>query len=162
MGYVSESSCGYGPKGAFISKVVSNSCSMSRVCVLLVVMSTRPVSSMLVSFVKKRATSGRSADSVLVYIKDHLSGSMASKGAQFFWIVRRACKSAGYPHRLSTRSQSCPSIIACLIVLISANDTQRLCSASSLSVSFGSPPCLLYTSDAADEEDSVDLGGRRI
>eukprot|EP00658_Telonema_sp_P-2_P048280 TRINITY_DN3672_c0_g1_i3.p1 TRINITY_DN3672_c0_g1~~TRINITY_DN3672_c0_g1_i3.p1 ORF type:complete len:103 (+),score=17.98 TRINITY_DN3672_c0_g1_i3:140-448(+) len=23
-------------------------------------------------------------------------------------------------------------------------------------------PCLLYTSDAADEEDSVDLGGRRI
>ena len=22
-------------------------------------------------------------------------------------------------------------------------------------------PCLLYTSDAADEEDSVDLGGRR-
>ena len=28
----------------------------------------------------------------------------------------------------------------------------------------GGPPCgcLLYTSDAADEEDSVDLGGRRI
>src|SRR5664280_3694040 len=25
-----------------------------------------------------------------------------------------------------------------------------------------SQPCLLYTSDAADEEDSVDLGGRRI
>ena len=24
------------------------------------------------------------------------------------------------------------------------------------------PICLLYTSDAADEEDSVDLGGRRI
>eukprot|EP00658_Telonema_sp_P-2_P050634 TRINITY_DN38658_c0_g1_i1.p2 TRINITY_DN38658_c0_g1~~TRINITY_DN38658_c0_g1_i1.p2 ORF type:complete len:100 (-),score=7.30 TRINITY_DN38658_c0_g1_i1:32-331(-) len=24
------------------------------------------------------------------------------------------------------------------------------------------PSCLLYTSDAADEEDSVDLGGRRI
>ena len=23
-------------------------------------------------------------------------------------------------------------------------------------------PCLLYTSDAADEEDSVDLGGRRL
>ena len=23
-------------------------------------------------------------------------------------------------------------------------------------------PCLLYTSDAADEEDSADLGGRRI
>ena len=32
---------------------------------------------------------------------------------------------------------------------------------------YGMPPtggcgCLLYTSDAADEEDSVDLGGRRI
>src|SRR5664279_6564847 len=26
----------------------------------------------------------------------------------------------------------------------------------------GYTPCLLYTSDAADEEDSVDLGGRRI
>src|SRR5664280_3342306 len=26
----------------------------------------------------------------------------------------------------------------------------------------GYPTCLLYTSDAADEEDSVDLGGRRI
>eukprot|EP00658_Telonema_sp_P-2_P027692 TRINITY_DN21344_c0_g1_i4.p2 TRINITY_DN21344_c0_g1~~TRINITY_DN21344_c0_g1_i4.p2 ORF type:complete len:175 (+),score=47.89 TRINITY_DN21344_c0_g1_i4:547-1071(+) len=26
----------------------------------------------------------------------------------------------------------------------------------------GGTPCLLYTSDAADEEDSVDLGGRRI
>src|SRR5665648_665276 len=26
----------------------------------------------------------------------------------------------------------------------------------------GDFPCLLYTSDAADEEDSVDLGGRRI
>src|SRR5665648_132942 len=28
--------------------------------------------------------------------------------------------------------------------------------------SFLSADCLLYTSDAADEEDSVDLGGRRI
>src|SRR5665648_261918 len=27
---------------------------------------------------------------------------------------------------------------------------------------FSVNPCLLYTSDAADEEDSVDLGGRRI
>ena len=26
----------------------------------------------------------------------------------------------------------------------------------------GQGTCLLYTSDAADEEDSVDLGGRRI
>ena len=26
----------------------------------------------------------------------------------------------------------------------------------------GSPTCLLYTSDAADERSSVDLGGRRI
>eukprot|EP00658_Telonema_sp_P-2_P068309 TRINITY_DN57241_c0_g1_i1.p1 TRINITY_DN57241_c0_g1~~TRINITY_DN57241_c0_g1_i1.p1 ORF type:complete len:112 (+),score=6.67 TRINITY_DN57241_c0_g1_i1:238-573(+) len=29
-------------------------------------------------------------------------------------------------------------------------------------VLFQDSPCLLYTSDAADEEDSVDLGGRRI
>ena len=30
---------------------------------------------------------------------------------------------------------------------------------SNLALTLG---CLLYTSDAADEEDSVDLGGRRI
>ena len=34
-----------------------------------------------------------------------------------------------------------------------------MCSRLCLSVS---EYCLLYTSDAADEEDSVDLGGRRI
>ena len=28
--------------------------------------------------------------------------------------------------------------------------------------SIGKYPCLLYTSDAADERSSVDLGGRRI
>ena len=27
---------------------------------------------------------------------------------------------------------------------------------------YGNYPCLLYTSDAADERSSVDLGGRRI
>ena len=32
-----------------------------------------------------------------------------------------------------------------------------------LNIHLGPPHiCLLYTSDAADEEDSVDLGGRRI
>src|SRR5664280_3521192 len=39
------------------------------------------------------------------------------------------------------------------------------CSAHSVrnrSLRVDSSPCLLYTSDAADEEDSVDLGGRRI
>src|SRR5664280_2866707 len=37
-------------------------------------------------------------------------------------------------------------------------------SSSRTSAAFGTRPetCLLYTSDAADEEDSVDLGGRRI
>ena len=29
-------------------------------------------------------------------------------------------------------------------------------------IGLGVMGCLLYTSDAADEEDSVDLGGRRI
>ena len=29
-------------------------------------------------------------------------------------------------------------------------------------ITFQNMRCLLYTSDAADEEDSVDLGGRRI
>src|SRR5665648_357380 len=31
-----------------------------------------------------------------------------------------------------------------------------------LRIAYGRKPCLLYTSDAADEEDSVDRGGRRI
>eukprot|EP00656_Telonema_subtile_P012452 TRINITY_DN1626_c0_g1_i2.p1 TRINITY_DN1626_c0_g1~~TRINITY_DN1626_c0_g1_i2.p1 ORF type:complete len:151 (-),score=5.99 TRINITY_DN1626_c0_g1_i2:69-521(-) len=45
---------------------------------------------------------------------------------------------------------------------------QRLCLSTGLSHCGRSVPvlcvdtCLLYTSDAADEEDSVDLGGRRI
>ena len=29
-------------------------------------------------------------------------------------------------------------------------------------INMGASTCLLYTSDAADEEDSVDFGGRRI
>src|SRR5665648_1272763 len=40
----------------------------------------------------------------------------------------------------------------------SPSKSRRLCSGSSLMYR----SCLLYTSDAADEEDSVDLGGRRI
>jgi len=67
------------------------------------------------------------------------NGSIASKEAEPSWIVRRACSSAGCRHRLSTSSQSCPSSIACLMVLSSLNETQRLCSASSRSVSFRSP-----------------------
>src|SRR5664280_768360 len=56
-----------------------------------------------------------------------------------------------------------------------ANDTKRttaqlnICSLGSDAIRIGTKPshcrcnsCLLYTSDAADEEDSVDLGGRRI
>ena len=38
--------------------------------------------------------------------------------------------------------------------------TSRLSGVRSNRLSY--KPCLLYTSDAADEEDSVDLGGRRI
>ena len=33
---------------------------------------------------------------------------------------------------------------------------------SSIQIPFGGGSCLLYTSDAADERSSVDLGGRRI
>ena len=38
----------------------------------------------------------------------------------------------------------------------------RLSSSGILSVRAGASTCLLYTSDAADERSSVDLGGRRI
>eukprot|EP00658_Telonema_sp_P-2_P063530 TRINITY_DN52287_c0_g1_i1.p2 TRINITY_DN52287_c0_g1~~TRINITY_DN52287_c0_g1_i1.p2 ORF type:complete len:100 (-),score=27.75 TRINITY_DN52287_c0_g1_i1:43-342(-) len=44
-----------------------------------------------------------------------------------------------------------------------AHKHNRLSSAPASHIAHTSPtPCLLYTSDAADEEDSVDLGGRRI
>eukprot|EP00658_Telonema_sp_P-2_P044766 TRINITY_DN32670_c0_g1_i2.p2 TRINITY_DN32670_c0_g1~~TRINITY_DN32670_c0_g1_i2.p2 ORF type:complete len:100 (+),score=13.88 TRINITY_DN32670_c0_g1_i2:234-533(+) len=36
------------------------------------------------------------------------------------------------------------------LLVVDASDAARVCS------------CLLYTSDAADEEESVDIGGRRI
>ena len=39
---------------------------------------------------------------------------------------------------------------------------ELLCEASTTLVFVDSKTCLLYTSDAADERSSVDLGGRRI
>eukprot|EP00658_Telonema_sp_P-2_P019616 TRINITY_DN1773_c0_g1_i4.p1 TRINITY_DN1773_c0_g1~~TRINITY_DN1773_c0_g1_i4.p1 ORF type:complete len:105 (-),score=40.02 TRINITY_DN1773_c0_g1_i4:114-428(-) len=44
----------------------------------------------------------------------------------------------------------------------SATTTADATSATDGSTSADASTCLLYTSDAADEEDSVDLGGRRI
>ena len=38
----------------------------------------------------------------------------------------------------------------------------RVCGLAECSAEEGQCPCLLYTSDAADERSSVDLGGRRI
>src|SRR5665648_1251465 len=45
------------------------------------------------------------------------------------------------------------------IKVLTKSDKELLMGLSRLGVC---TPCLLYTSDAADEEDSVDLGGRRI
>eukprot|EP00658_Telonema_sp_P-2_P012260 TRINITY_DN14673_c0_g1_i4.p1 TRINITY_DN14673_c0_g1~~TRINITY_DN14673_c0_g1_i4.p1 ORF type:complete len:111 (+),score=8.44 TRINITY_DN14673_c0_g1_i4:141-473(+) len=53
-----------------------------------------------------------------------------------------------------------------IIIHGNGNNWWRLCTSLSdvtpAEQSAQSRPCLLYTSDAADEEDSVDLGGRRI
>src|SRR5664279_6633987 len=46
------------------------------------------------------------------------------------------------------------ALLASLLICLTA--------APALAQSVPLPTCLLYTSDAADEEDSVDLGGRRI
>src|SRR5664280_2397866 len=43
-----------------------------------------------------------------------------------------------------------------------AGNEATLCFEFELLMTDQDSPCLLYTSDAADEEDSVDLGGRRI
>eukprot|EP00656_Telonema_subtile_P009737 TRINITY_DN145_c0_g1_i2.p1 TRINITY_DN145_c0_g1~~TRINITY_DN145_c0_g1_i2.p1 ORF type:complete len:104 (-),score=15.92 TRINITY_DN145_c0_g1_i2:37-348(-) len=45
---------------------------------------------------------------------------------------------------------------------VAENKTEVALEADLEVVKAQSPACLLYTSDAADEEDSVDLGGRRI
>src|SRR5674536_158259 len=61
---------------------------------------------------------------------------------------------APHPPTLSTSSFSAPAVAA---------TRPRLGRPSSACPSsWRSETCLLYTSDAADEEDSVDLGGRRI
>ena len=48
------------------------------------------------------------------------------------------------------------------ISIILGNKEYQITSFRKDLISFGRGACLLYTSDAADEEDSVDLGGRRI
>src|SRR5665648_1056403 len=57
-----------------------------------------------------------------------------------------------------------PFALDYIYVLLSVNTFNTLQFAmSSVMRGVGHPTCcLLYTSDAADEEDSVDLGGRRI
>src|SRR5665648_192327 len=59
-----------------------------------------------------------------------------------------------------TNERSVPSaLITCLsgVMFIPAGSPEVF-----ITLRITSCPCLLYTSDAADEEDSVDLGGRRI
>src|SRR5664280_3216043 len=60
--------------------------------------------------------------------------------------------------RISTATSSCPMLISSVATSY-APVTFRHCRSSG---GDHAPDCLLYTSDAADEEDSVDLGGRRI
>ena len=45
------------------------------------------------------------------------------------------------------------------LLIFNCNGTHTICSLPKI---IKTCTCLLYTSDAADEEDSVDLGGRRI
>eukprot|EP00658_Telonema_sp_P-2_P068260 TRINITY_DN571_c0_g1_i3.p1 TRINITY_DN571_c0_g1~~TRINITY_DN571_c0_g1_i3.p1 ORF type:complete len:2031 (+),score=696.02 TRINITY_DN571_c0_g1_i3:420-6512(+) len=59
----------------------------------------------------------------------------------------------GFPTTVSTSDVMLLGTTRCPITSVSA--TQVTCDATKIA-------CLLYTSDAADEEDSVDLGGRRI
>ena len=83
------------------------------------------------------------------------------------------CKSADAPLQdelLPCTSQlrtSQPSLVAIQVghishVLQMINTAARLVRAQMDFCTSWGQTCLLYTSDAADEEDSVDLGGRRI
>src|SRR5678815_5447607 len=47
------------------------------------------------------------------------------------------------------------------VVFCMARHDARFTSGASIQIYAHSPACLLYTSDAADERSSVDLGGRR-
>ena len=48
------------------------------------------------------------------------------------------------------------------VVLVAAGKSRFAVPSSSVEQVLQLKPCLLYTSDAADERSSVDLGGRRI
>eukprot|EP00656_Telonema_subtile_P020980 TRINITY_DN2202_c0_g1_i1.p1 TRINITY_DN2202_c0_g1~~TRINITY_DN2202_c0_g1_i1.p1 ORF type:complete len:106 (+),score=24.11 TRINITY_DN2202_c0_g1_i1:348-665(+) len=63
------------------------------------------------------------------------------------------------PHKThTTPQQDRQHLLLICIQSARAVPTLRLLSAHNITTN----TCLLYTSDAADEEDSVDLGGRRI
>eukprot|EP00656_Telonema_subtile_P011704 TRINITY_DN15812_c0_g1_i2.p1 TRINITY_DN15812_c0_g1~~TRINITY_DN15812_c0_g1_i2.p1 ORF type:complete len:121 (+),score=19.92 TRINITY_DN15812_c0_g1_i2:28-390(+) len=67
----------------------------------------------------------------------------------------------------STAAQTCIAKARASGVIASQCCSNSSCGASSIGSRSTTPmaspgTCLLYTSDAADEEDSVDLGGRRI
>ena len=55
------------------------------------------------------------------------------------------------------------AVVAVVVALTGGVDAQRRVKGHDTAVTLGRRhPCLLYTSDAADERSSVDLGGRRI
>ena len=75
---------------------------------------------------------------VLSHKRTHASHQTEPQYLKLYPAVQRQFCYATLPQKTSLCNTLCPSVC--------------------LSVSC----CLLYTSDAADEEDSVDLGGRRI
>ena len=66
------------------------------------------------------------------------------------------------PQRVGLDVSSRRRIVIAHPVLVQAGPLLHLAGQPSGSLQRPGPACLLYTSDAADERSSVDLGGRRI
>src|SRR5664279_2261429 len=77
------------------------------------------------------------------------------------WIPTLPTPWSGEPHKGQPSRPSSPIFIFTTRSMHGWRGSGQQCS-SSVSPTMRWCTCLLYTSDAADEEDSVDLGGRRI
>src|SRR5665648_957438 len=78
-------------------------------------------------------------------------------------VSKTSDRPSDYPHFVSLSACQTLSLKeACRISLVPKMPIDSMLLVRTPEAIRRSSPCLLYTSDAADEEDSVDLGGRRI
>src|SRR5664279_1349185 len=106
-----------------------------------------------------------------VYVNLNNTGTLASAAGMTLWVAgtpANALTNGTAPGEgLTVTATQCSVAWTLATGVCSGTTTPILATAqisamntSGTAVSLSNVPCLLYTSDAADEEDSVDLGGR--